>query len=131
MYSSLCSRIEHHRHRFIVQKIHIAAETHTRPPNPKSCGDGRDELGRQEDPPLQRHHGPLHARLVGALPIQYPSICSSDLIPIPLQFVIKICWMSRRSSLCAVHHHLFFRFALRFGLGSSLIRSWGKVRYPV
>jgi hypothetical protein len=50
-----------------------------------------------------------------------------DLIPLPLQFVKKICWMARRSSLCAVHHHLiFFRFALRFGLGSGPIRSWGK-----
>ena len=42
---------------------------------PEDCrrGDGgRDELSGQEDPPLQRHHGPLHARLVGAVPIQYP-----------------------------------------------------------
>jgi hypothetical protein len=40
------------------------------------AGVRRDELGGQEDPPLQRHHGPLHARLVGALPIQYPSAVS-------------------------------------------------------
>ena len=35
-------------------------------------GTREDELDRAQDPPIQCHHRPLHARLVGALPLQYP-----------------------------------------------------------
>jgi hypothetical protein len=33
---------------------------------------GEDELDRAQDPPLQCQHRSLHARLVGAVPVQYP-----------------------------------------------------------
>ncbi|RWW43536.1 hypothetical protein BHE74_00050785, partial [Ensete ventricosum] len=36
-----------------------------------------DELDQPKDASLQRNHGPLHARLVGALPLQYPSLSTS------------------------------------------------------
>jgi hypothetical protein len=45
-----------------------------------------------------------------------------DLIPLPLQFVKKICWMARRSSLCAVHHHLIFFSDSHLGLGWVLVQ---------
>jgi hypothetical protein len=89
--------------------------------------DGRNELGRQEDPSLQRHDGPLHARLVGALPIQYPSICSWSICSWSnsTSFAIrhKVSWMARGSLFCAVYRHLRFFFSdSRLGLGWVLIQ---------
>jgi hypothetical protein len=56
-----------------------SSENSNTPPLPSDLSDGSKERGlfgeheldRAQDPPLQCQHRPLHARLVGALPVQY------------------------------------------------------------
>jgi hypothetical protein len=54
-----------------------------------------------------------------------------DLIPLPSQFVIKLAgWQEDPCfALSVVILDFFFGFALRFGLGTDPIRSWGKEIY--
>lgn len=74
----------------------------------RGCGVGvwaegkakrKDELDQPENPPLQRHHGSLHARLVGALPFQYPFPIYSlrPHPPIPFHILLYrswfLCWL--------------------------------------